>query len=58
MSEPITTTLQFDPKAYPERILRLILRKAEEWSCPPSEALSRLLDKLADDAGVPERRPA
>lgn len=55
MSSPVKTTLQFDPKAYPERILRLIMRKAEEWACPPSEALSRLLDKLADEVGVPKR---
>ena len=56
MSSALTTTLQFDPKAYPERILRLIMRKAEEWSCPPSEALARLLDTLADEAGVPIRK--
>lgn len=45
----------FDPKAYSERTLRLILKKAEEWSCTPGAALSRLLDQLADQNAVPQK---
>jgi hypothetical protein len=48
----MTQTLIFDPQAYPERILRLVLKKANEWSCPPAEALTRLLDSLADQHAV------
>ena len=40
-------TLQFDPDAYSERSLRLILAKAQEWQCTPAKAVSRLLDDLA-----------
>ncbi len=47
------TILKFDPTQYPERVLRLIMKKAEEWKCTPSEALSKLFDKLADDSGIP-----
>lgn len=47
------SSLHFDPQAYPERVLRLVMKKAQEWSCPPGEALARLLDKLADKEGVP-----
>lgn len=43
----MNATLQFNPDAYSERSLRLILAKAQEWQCPPSEAVSRLLDELA-----------
>ena len=39
--------LQFTPTAYSERTLRLILSRAQEWQCPPAEAVMRLLDELA-----------
>jgi hypothetical protein len=40
-------TLEFTPTAYSERTLRLILSRAQEWQCPPAEAVMRLLDELA-----------
>ncbi len=40
-------TLEFNPDAYSERSLRLILAKAQEWQCTPAEAVSKLLDELA-----------
>lgn len=51
----MTAIIIFDPKAYSERTLRLILKKAEEWSCTPGAALSRLLDQLADENAVPHK---
>jgi len=44
-------TLEFDPAAYSERSLRLILAKAQEWKVTPAEAVSRLLDELAKRRG-------
>ena len=41
------TTITYDPTQYSERINQLIMMKAEQWKCPPSEALMRLLDELA-----------
>jgi hypothetical protein len=49
----MTTHIEFDPTKYPQRILILIMRKAEEWKCHPSEALAKLFDSLADEAGIP-----
>lgn len=40
-------TLEFNPAGYSERSLRLILAKAQEWQCPPAEAVTRLMDQLA-----------
>jgi hypothetical protein len=40
-------SLEFNPDAYSERSLRLILAKAQEWQVTPAEAVSRLLDELA-----------
>ena len=37
----------FDPERYSQRVLALILDKAEEWKCSPLEAEARLLDELA-----------
>lgn len=37
----------FDPDRYSQRVLALILDKAEEWKCSPLEAEARLLDELA-----------
>ncbi len=49
------TKLEFRPDDYSDRSLRLILAKAQEWECPPQEAVVRLLDELAKRA---ERRAA
>jgi hypothetical protein len=38
----------FDPDRYSQRVLALILDKAEEWKCSPLEAEARLLDQLAE----------
>ncbi|MES2980762.1 MAG: hypothetical protein V4727_00485 [Verrucomicrobiota bacterium] len=46
----MNATLQFDPTKYSEKTLQLILAKAEEWKCHPSEAVVRLLDQAADKA--------
>lgn len=43
----MNATLEFDPAAYSENSLRLILAKAQEWQCTPAEAVSRLMDELA-----------
>lgn len=43
----MTATLTFDPDAYTERSLKLIMRKAQEWGCTPAEAVARLLDEVA-----------
>jgi len=45
--------LEFDPAQYSERSLHLILAKAGEWDCSPSEAVTRLLDQLS--TGVPRQ---
>ena len=50
-------TLEFDPAAYSERSLRLILARAQEWQCPPAEAVGRLLDELAARTLPKDRRP-
>jgi hypothetical protein len=41
------TVITYNPENYPSHINNLIMRKAEQWQVPPSEALSRLLDQLA-----------
>lgn len=41
------TKIEYDPMQYNEKVNRLIMLKAEQWKCPPSEALARLLDELA-----------
>jgi hypothetical protein len=50
--------LHFDPKAYTEPTLRLILKKASDWECTPAEAVRRLLDDLAVKAGYKPRATA
>lgn len=42
------TSLEFNPSDYKPATLQMIMAKAEEWKCHPSEALARLLDELAD----------
>lgn len=43
------TKLEYNPTDYPERVNLLIMLKAEQWGCKPSEALARLLDELAEE---------
>jgi hypothetical protein len=52
------TIIRFDPTQYPERILRLIMKKAEDWKCFPSEALTRLFDQLADQNKISPKEAA
>lgn len=41
----MSANLQFDTSGYTPEALRLILAKAQEWSCTPAEAVARLLDQ-------------
>jgi hypothetical protein len=50
-SNDMQATLEFNPDAYSERSLRLILAKAQEWQVTPAEAVARLLDELAKRRG-------
>lgn len=43
------TLIEYDPTQYPEKVNLLIMLKAEQLKCPPSEALARLLEELADE---------
>jgi hypothetical protein len=52
------TIIRFDPTQYPERILRLIMKKAEDWKCSPSEALAKLFDELADQNKISPKEAA
>lgn len=40
-------SIEFNPDAFTETALKFILRKAQEWSCTPAEAVSRILDEAA-----------
>lgn len=44
----------FDPERYSQRVLAMILDKAEEWKCSPLEAEARLLDQLAESQNAAE----
>jgi len=46
-AQPLRFRVAFDPDRYSQRVLALILNKAEEWGCSPLEAEMRLLDELA-----------
>lgn len=39
--------IDYDPTQYSRQVNELIMMKAEQWQCPPSEALMRILDELA-----------
>jgi hypothetical protein len=43
----MTASIEFDATKYPPATLQLIMQKAEEWKCTPSEAVVRLLNDLA-----------
>ena len=44
----MTAKLEYDPADYTPKINHLIMLKAEQWKCTPSQALMRLLDEIAD----------
>lgn len=44
----MTARIEYDPTQYSEAVNRLVMLKAEQWKVPPSEALARLLDELAE----------
>ena len=39
--------IEYDPTKYSPRVNQLIMKRAEQWQCTPSEALMRLLDEIA-----------
>ena len=53
MEATLEGTFKFNPADYSERVLRLIMAKAETWKCSPGEALTRLLENAASRAGFP-----
>ena len=53
----MNATLEFDPHRYKASTLRLILAKSQEWGCTPVEAITRLLDQLAEKT-TPEKKVA
>ncbi len=54
----MTATLEFNPETFSKEVLRLILAAAQQWACTPQEALNRLLDELAAQAGFSPRKVA
>jgi|LakMenEpi03Aug12_release.lakeMendotaPanAssembly.Ray.scaffolds.fasta_scaffold3210565_1 hypothetical protein len=40
--------IEYDPAKYSPLVNQLIMLKAEQWKCAPSEALMRLLDEMAE----------
>lgn len=49
----------FDPKEFPEAVVRMIMAKAESANCSPSHALQLLLNEMAEQAGFsPEKKEA
>ena len=53
----MAVTLEFNPSNYSERVLRLIMARAEQWKCSPGEALTRLLENAAARGGFPPSSP-
>jgi hypothetical protein len=45
-------TIEFDLDEMTERGRKLLLMKSNEWSCPPAEALSRILEAAAKRAKI------
>lgn len=50
----MSANIHFESENYSEQALRLILAKAQEWNCTPSEAVARLLDQLANRRSHPK----
>lgn len=46
-------TLEFEIEKLSERARALLLLKANQWQCSPSEALARLLDSAAQRVKLP-----
>lgn len=40
--------LEFDSNDWPEKVVRMILWKSNEWDCSPNDALRRVLEEKAD----------
>lgn len=43
--------IPFDPKDFPDAVVRMIMAKAESAGCSPSTALRLLLNEVAEKAG-------
>lgn len=50
-------TLKFNPNQYPAPVVRLIMAKAEAEHCSPSDAVAKLLNELAAEAGFTSEKP-
>lgn len=46
--DDIEQQITFDPRRYKPKVQALIIAKSEEWGCPPSETVARLLEVLAE----------
>ncbi len=44
----IEQQITFDPRRYTPKVQALIIAKSEEWGCPPSETVARLLEEITD----------
>ncbi len=51
--DEIEQQISFDPRRYTPKVQALIIAKSEEWGCPPSETVARLLDGLAEKINDP-----
>ena len=49
--DDIEQQITFDPRRYTPKVQALIIAKSEEWGCPPSETVARLLEELTDKSG-------
>jgi len=50
-------TIEFDLDEMTERGRKLLLMKANEWNCTPSQAMARLMDAAAKRAKVSSTNP-
>ena len=51
--DDIEQQITFDPRRYTPTVQALIIAKSEEWGCPPSETVARLLEELAEKTNGP-----
>ena len=51
--DDIEQQIGFDPRRYTPKVQALIIAKSEEWGCPPSETVAKLLDELAEKVNDP-----
>jgi hypothetical protein len=54
----MTPKLEYDPTQYTAKVNQLIMLKAEQWQCPPGQALMRLLDEVAKKELKPTTKSA